>query len=117
MPVPARSQQVTLAAQAMLIATSAICRRSHARLRPCRAAGALIRRKPHADRPHRVTRGGDKGFRTTGRPRRSAIDGRTTPHPVYAVDNRIRKRIDPREATLSEDASVKGGPSPNHDPP
>jgi hypothetical protein len=67
---------------------------------------------PHADRPQRLTLGGDKGFdtqdfvaelreinvtphlaqNTSGR--RSAIDGRTTRHPGYAVSQRIRKRIE-----------------------
>lgn len=67
---------------------------------------------PHADRPRRVTLAGDKGFdtrdfvaelreinvtphlaqNTSGR--RSAIDGRTTRHPGYAVSQRIRKRIE-----------------------
>lgn len=68
--------------------------------------------EPHADRPHKVTLGGDKGFdtqdfvaelreinvtahlaqNTSGR--RSAIDGRTTRHPGYATSQRIRKRIE-----------------------
>ncbi|MCI0755506.1 IS5 family transposase [Teichococcus vastitatis] len=68
--------------------------------------------EPHADRPQRLTLGGDKGFdtgnfvaelreinvtphvaqNTSGR--RSAIDGRTTRHPGYAVSLRIRKRIE-----------------------
>jgi hypothetical protein len=68
--------------------------------------------EPHADRPRKVTLGGDKGFdtrdfvaelreinvtphlaqNTSGR--RSAIDGRTTRHPGYAVSQRIRKRIE-----------------------
>ena len=67
--------------------------------------------EPHADRPRKVTLGGDKGFdtqdfvaelrdinvtphlaqNTSGR--RSALDGRTTRHPGYAVSQRIRKRI------------------------
>ena len=67
---------------------------------------------PHADRMSRVTLGADKGYDTqdfvaelrevnvtphvaqniTGR--RSAIDGRTTHHPGYAVSQRIRKRIE-----------------------
>jgi len=68
--------------------------------------------EPHADRPQRVTLAGDKGFATqafvaelreinvpphlaqnTSR-RRSAIDGRTTRHPGYAISLHIRKRID-----------------------
>lgn len=68
--------------------------------------------EPHADRPQKVTLAGDKGFdtqdfvaelreinvtphlaqNTSGR--RSAIDGRTTRHPGYAVSQRIRKRIE-----------------------
>ncbi|MGH7225071.1 MAG: IS5 family transposase, partial [Gemmataceae bacterium] len=74
------------------------------------AALALI--EPHAERPQPITLGGDKGYDTrnfvmelrelavtphvaqndTGR--RSAIDGRTTRHPDYAVSIRIRKRIE-----------------------
>ena len=68
--------------------------------------------EPSADRPRQVTLAGDKGFDTqdfvtelreinviphvaqnTSR-RRSAIDGRTTRHPGYAVSQRIRKRIE-----------------------
>jgi IS5 family transposase len=68
--------------------------------------------EPHADRPQKVTLGGDKGFdtrdfvaelreinvtphlaqNTSGR--RSAIDSRTTRHPGYAISQRIRKRIE-----------------------
>lgn len=67
---------------------------------------------PHAERPHPITLGADKGFdardfvaelreinvtphsaqNTSGR--RSAIDGRTTRHAGYAVSQRIRKRIE-----------------------
>ena len=61
---------------------------------------------------HRITLGGDKNFDTAGfvaalkelnatphvaqntSNRRSAIDGRTTRHPGYAVSQRIRKRIE-----------------------
>ncbi|TDH55965.1 IS5 family transposase [Dankookia rubra] len=69
--------------------------------------------EPYADRPQRVTLGGDKGFDTqdfvaelreinvtphmaqnTSNGRPSAIDGRTTRHPGYAVSLRIRKRIE-----------------------
>ncbi|MDP2621445.1 MAG: IS5 family transposase [Hyphomicrobiales bacterium] len=73
---------------------------------------ALHMIEPHADRPRRITLGGDKGFdaedfvnelrsmgitphvaqHTNGR--RSAIDGRTTRHGGYAVSQRIRKRIE-----------------------
>jgi transposase len=67
---------------------------------------------PHADRPQRITVGADKGFDTqdfvaemreinvtphvaqNDNGRRSAIDGRTTRHPGYAVSLRIRKRIE-----------------------
>ncbi|MBV1795744.1 IS5 family transposase [Siccirubricoccus sp. G192] len=68
--------------------------------------------EPHGERPQRVTLGGDKGFdtqdfvaelreinvtphlaqNTSGRC--SAIDGRTTRHPGYAISLRIRKRIE-----------------------
>ncbi len=67
---------------------------------------------PYADRPNTITLGGDKGFdaqdfvaelreinvtphvaqNISGR--RSAIDGRTTRHPGYAISLRIRKRIE-----------------------
>jgi transposase len=68
--------------------------------------------EPYADRPQKVTLGGDKGFDTQDfvaelreinvtphvaqntNGRRSAIDGRTTRHPGYAVSLRIRKRIE-----------------------
>ena len=68
--------------------------------------------EPHAERPQAVTLGGDKGFDTQDfvaelreinvtphvaqnrSGRRSAIDGRTTRHPGYAVSLRIRKRIE-----------------------
>jgi IS5 family transposase len=73
---------------------------------------ALHLMEPHADRPQKVTLAGDKGFdtrdfvaelreinvtphvaqNTIGR--RSAIDGRTTRHPGYAISLRIRKRIE-----------------------
>ena len=74
------------------------------------AALALI--DPHADRPQPVTLGADKGYDAGGfvmelrdkavtphvaqnqNGRRSAIDGRTTRHPGYAVCQRIRKRIE-----------------------
>jgi hypothetical protein len=67
---------------------------------------------PHADRPGRITVGGDKGYDTedfigemreinvtphiaqTDNGRRSAIDSRTTRHPGDAVSIRIRKRIE-----------------------
>jgi transposase len=74
------------------------------------AALALI--EPHAGRPQPVTLGADKGYdsadfveelrQRTVTPhlaqnqsgRRSAIDGRTTRHPGYAISQRIRKRIE-----------------------
>ncbi len=74
------------------------------------AAIALV--EPRADRPNPITLGADKAYDTadfvmelrertvtphvaqnqTGR--RSAIDGRTTRHPGYALSQRIRKRIE-----------------------
>jgi len=36
----------------------------------------------------------DGNVRVTGRPRKTAIDGRTTRHPGYAISQRIRKRIE-----------------------
>jgi len=74
------------------------------------AALAMIGKR--ADRPNRITLGADKGYdaedfvnelrsmnvtphvarNTAGR--RSALDGRTTRHPGYAVSQRIRKRIE-----------------------
>jgi transposase len=74
------------------------------------AALALI--EPHAERPRPVTLGADKGYDSgdfvtelreqaviphlaqNHSGRRSAIDGRTTRHPGYAVSQRIRKRIE-----------------------
>jgi IS5 family transposase len=74
------------------------------------AAIALI--EPHAERPQPITLGGDKNYDTNDfvtelreravtphvaqndTNRRSAIDGRTTRHPGYAVSIRIRKRIE-----------------------
>ena len=72
---------------------------------------ALDMIEPRADRPEAITLGGDKGFdaadfvmelrevnvtphiaRNTSRG--SAIDGRTTRHPGYAISLRIRKRIE-----------------------
>ena len=71
---------------------------------------ALHMIEPHADRPCPITLGGDfdsadfvnelrsmnvtphVAQNTTNR--RSAIDGRTTRHPGYAVSQRIRKRIE-----------------------
>jgi transposase len=73
---------------------------------------ALHLMEPHADRPQKVTLAGDKGFDTEDfvaelreinvtphvaqntNGRRSAIDGRTTRHPGYAISLRIRKRIE-----------------------
>src|SRR6202451_2991082 len=73
---------------------------------------ALHRIEPRADRPRPITLGADKAYdaedfvnelrsmnatphvaqNTSGRS--SAIDGRTTRHPGYAVSQRIRKRIE-----------------------
>ena len=73
---------------------------------------ALHMIEPRADRPNRITLGGDKHFdsadfvnelrsmnatphvaqNTSGRS--SAIDGRTTRHGGYAISQRIRKRIE-----------------------
>jgi Transposase DDE domain len=68
--------------------------------------------EPHADRPQPITLGADKGYDTgdfvmelrnrsatphvaqNNSGRRSAIDGRTTRHPGYAVSQCIRKRIE-----------------------
>jgi transposase len=73
---------------------------------------ALHMIEPRADRPRRITLGGDKGFDSADfvnelrsmnvtphvaqntSSRRSAIDRRTTHHPGYAVSQRIRKRIE-----------------------
>ena len=72
---------------------------------------ALDMIEPRADRPRAVTLGGDKGFDAAefvmelreinvtphiaqNLSRTSAIDGRTTRHPGYAVSQRIRKRIE-----------------------
>jgi transposase len=75
-----------------------------------RAALEMI--EAHGARPRAITLGADKGYDTRDfvmelrelnvRPhvaqntsgRRSAIDGRTTRHPGYAVSQRIRKRIE-----------------------
>src|SRR5690242_14011261 len=74
------------------------------------AALALI--EPHAERPQPITLGADKGYDTgdfvvelrekavtphvaqNQSGRRSAIDGRTTRHPGYAISQRIRKRVE-----------------------
>ena len=74
--------------------------------------------EPHADRPRAITLGADKTYdvrqfigdlrtrqvtphiaidghvRKSGRPRATAIDGRTTHHSGYAVSQRCRKRIE-----------------------
>src|SRR4051812_13718822 len=72
---------------------------------------ALEMIEPRADRPEAITLGGDKGFDAAdfvmelrdinvtphiaqNTSRRSAIDGRTTRHPGYAVSQRMRKRIE-----------------------
>jgi transposase len=72
---------------------------------------ALDMIEPHADRPHAITLGGDKGFDSAdfvmelreinvtphvaqNTTRRSAIDGRTTRHPGYGISQCIRKCIE-----------------------
>ena len=72
---------------------------------------ALNMIESRADRPHAITLGGDKNFDTKdfvmelreinvtphvaqNTSRASAIDGRTTRHPGYAISQRIRKRIE-----------------------
>jgi transposase len=72
---------------------------------------ALEMIEPRADRPEAITLGGDRGFDAAdfvmelrdinvtphiaqNTSRRSAIDGRTTRHPGYAVSQRLRKRIE-----------------------
>jgi len=72
---------------------------------------ALDMIEPRANRPNPITLAGDKGFDAAdfvmelreinvtphlaqNTSRRSAIDGRTTRHPGYAVSQRIRKRIE-----------------------
>ncbi len=70
---------------------------------------ALDMIEPYADRPTAITLGGDKNFDTAdfvaelreinvtphvAQKKHSAIDGRTTRHPGYAVSQRIRKRIE-----------------------
>src|SRR5262249_61935611 len=75
-----------------------------------RAALALI--EPHAEASPPVTLGADKGYDSADfvqelrgkavtphvaqntSARRSAIDGRTTRHPGYAISQRIRKRVE-----------------------
>lgn len=80
------------------------------------AALAMLDRRKHGSK--RATLGGDKAYdvsafvgdlrarkitphiaidgnvRVTGKPRKTAIDGRTTRHPGYAISQRIRKRIE-----------------------
>jgi transposase len=74
------------------------------------AALTMLARRPGPHRP--VTLGADKGYDTQGfvqacrtegitphvtrntSGRRSAIDGRTTRHPGYAISQRIRKRVE-----------------------
>ena len=72
---------------------------------------ALEMIEPRADRPEAITLGGDRGFDAAdfvmdlreinvtphiaqNMSRRSAIDGRTTRHPGYAMSQRLRKRIE-----------------------
>jgi transposase len=80
-----------------------------------------------AERPgrHRITVAGDKGFDTASfvaalrglsvtphgaqntSSRRSAIDGRTTRHPGYAVSQRVRKRIEEAFGWIKEVALLR----------
>jgi hypothetical protein len=73
---------------------------------------ALTLIEPHAERPQPVALGADKGYDAgefvmelrdkavtshvaqNTSARRSAIDGRTTRHPGYAISQRIRKRVE-----------------------
>ncbi len=71
---------------------------------------ALHMIEPRADRPGRITLGGDKGYdipdfvnelrsmnvtpHVAAKDKHSAIDGRTTCHAGYRVSQRIRKRIE-----------------------
>ena len=72
---------------------------------------ALEMIEPRADRPEAITLGGDRGFDAAdfvmdlreinvtphiaqNMSRRSAIDGRTTRHPGYAMSQRLRKLIE-----------------------
>jgi transposase len=70
---------------------------------------ALDMIEPYGDRPRPITLGGDKNFDTAdfvaelreinvtphvAQKKHSAIDGRTTRHPGYAISQRIRKRIE-----------------------
>ncbi len=89
------------------------CRRGdHARFGPCRAAGCAGADRAPRRTPAAITLAADKGYdagefameprdkavtphvaqNTSGG--RSAIDGRTTRHPGYAVSQRIRKRVE-----------------------
>jgi transposase len=74
---------------------------------------------------HRITLAGDKNFDTRGfvtalrelevtphvaqntRDRRSAIDGRTTRHPGYALSQRVRKRIEEAFGWMKEIALMR----------
>jgi IS5 family transposase len=83
-----------------------------------REAGLALVRRQRRDRARRITLGADKAYdvagfiadlraesvtphiaidghvRVSGTPRKTAIDGRTTRHPGYAVSQRKRKRIE-----------------------
>ena len=83
---------------------------------------------------HRITVGGDKNFDTAGfvaalrelnvtphvaqntSNRRSAIDGRTTRHPGYAVSQRIRKRIEEAFGWIKEVALQRACPASRQGP-
>lgn len=71
---------------------------------------ALHMIEPWADRPGRITLGGDKGFdmpdfvnelrsmnvtpHVAAKDRYSAVDGRTTRHEGYRISQRVRKRVE-----------------------
>jgi IS5 family transposase len=83
-----------------------------------RDAGLALVRRQCRERARRITLGADKAYdvagliadlraekvtphiaidghvRVSGKPRKTAIDGRTTRHPGYAVSQRKRKRIE-----------------------
>ena len=83
-----------------------------------RDAGLALVRRQRRERARRITLGADKAYdvagfvgalrtekvtphiaidghvRVSGKPRKTAIDGRTTRHPGYAASQRIRKRIE-----------------------
>ena len=79
----------------------------------------------------RITLGGDKNYDTGGfvakcremkvtphvaqntKGRASAIDGRTTRHPGYAISQRVRKRVDQDGGRRTQVALHRGSPQPD----